>query len=167
MHDVFAHATFAARSPADFKVQHMILFPPAWAAFRFTTELKWKLVPFSATKLNEVPEDERGVYSFVVQPGVANHPASYLLSVRKTGRNFRARYREYLRDFEAGIESRRPHISGMLAKWNGYLWFCYAHIDDEAEIVPAEDALLAAYLPPTNVELSGKLRKKMAFLFGT
>jgi hypothetical protein len=44
---------------------------------------------------------------------------------------------------------------------------CYANIDDKAEIVPAEDALLEAYLPPTNVEMPGKLRNKMAFLTGT
>jgi hypothetical protein len=49
MHDVFAHATFAARSPADFKIQHMILFPPAWKAFRLPTKLDWKLIPFSSS----------------------------------------------------------------------------------------------------------------------
>ena len=65
------------------------------------------------------------------------------------------------------MDSRRPHIAGMLTKWSGYLWFCYAPIPDETKIEATEDALLAAYLPPTNVEMPGKLRQRMAFILGT
>jgi len=168
MHDVFASTVFAPRSPADFKLQNMILFPRAWAGFRSPVKLQWEQVPFSPTRAREVPNNECGVYSFVVQPGIANHPAcSYLLYVGKTERNFRKRYQEYLADLRAGMTSRRPHIAGMLTKWSGYLWFCYAPIRDEGKIVETEDALIEAYLPPTNVEMEGKLRKKMAFLLGT
>ena len=55
----------------------------------------------------------------------------------------------------------------MLTKWNGYLSFCYAPISDESKIVETEDALIAAYLPPANVEMPGKLRRRMAFILGT
>jgi hypothetical protein len=146
----------------------MFLFPPAWAGCTLTTTLTWNFIRFDPTQSVNVPNDQRGVYSFVVQPGIANHPScSYLLYVGKTERNFRVRYQEYLRDEVAGIDSRRPHVSGMLCKWKGYLWFYYAHIADEAQIVPIEDALLASYLPPTNVEMPGKLNQKIAFLLGT
>jgi hypothetical protein len=168
MYDIFTHALFQPKSPADFKVQYMILFPPAWAACALSVSLSWQVVPFDAARVKDVPDNQRGIYSFVVQPGIANHPAcSYLLYVGQTARNFRVRYEEYLRDEAAGIEGRRPHISGMLCKWKGYLWFCYAHIEDESLIETTEDALLAAFLPPTNIEMPGKLNQKMAFLLGT
>lgn len=168
MHDIFPQSAFTARSVADFKVQNLILFPRAWAGFRPPVPLRWDTVPFSPARASDVPKDEGGVYSFVVQPGIANHPAcSYLLYVGKTERNFRVRYREYLRDLRAGMEARRPHIAGMLTKWNGHLWFCYATIRDTNKIVETEDALIEAYLPPTNVEMEGELRRKMAFLLGT
>ena len=168
MHDVFSHTVFTSRSVADFKVQNMILFPDAWAAFRSPVALRWEQVPFSATRARDVPDDQAGVYTFVVQPGIASHPAcSYLLYVGKTERNFRVRFREYLSDLRAGMDSRRPHIAGMLTKWNGYIWFCYAPIRDGEKIEATEDALLAAYLPPTNVEMPGKLQRRMAFILGT
>ena len=168
MHDVFSHAAYTPRSVADFKVQNLILFPDAWAAFRPPLALRWEQVPFSASRARDVPDDAAGVYSFVVQPGIANHPAcSYLLYVGKTERNFRVRFREYLSVLRAGIESRRPHVAGMLTKWSGHLWFCYAPIPDKKKIKATEDALLAAYLPPTNVEMPGKLSQRMAFILGT
>lgn len=168
MHDVFPNSVFEPQSVGDFKVQNMILFPRAWEAFVPPVQLQWEKIPFDPSRAKDVPNDKKGVYSFVVQPGIASHPAcSYLLYVGMTGRNFRVRYREYLINLRDGIESRRPHISGMLTKWNGFLWFCYAPIQDEAKIEETEDALLAAYLPPTNIEMPGKLRNKMAFLHGT
>jgi hypothetical protein len=168
MHDIFPNAQFQPTNLAAFKIQNMFLFPPAWAGCALPAALTWSFVRFDPAQTANVPDDQRGVYSFVVQPGIANHPAcSYLLYLGKTERNFRIRYQEYLRDESAGIESRRPHISGMLCKWKGYLWFCYAHIADPEQIVPTEDALLASYLPPTNVEMPGKLNQKIAFLLGT
>lgn len=168
MHDVFPQSVFEPRSPADFKIQNMILFPRAWAGFKSPVALSWEKVPFSPTRASEVPKDEGGVYSFVVQPGLANHPAcSYLLYIGKTERNFRVRYREYLANLREGMESRRPHIAGMLKKWDGYLWFCYAPISDGSKIEETEDALIEAYLPPTNVEMRGELRRRMAFILGT
>jgi hypothetical protein len=167
MYDIFSYV-FQPKSLADFKIQNMILFPRAWEECALSVNLTWNLVQFDAVRIQEVPNDQRGIYSFVVQPGIANHPAcSYLLYVGQTARNFRVRYREYLQDEAAGIDGRRPHISGMLNKWKGHLWFCFAHIDDESMIEPTEDALLAAYLPPANIEMPGKLNQKIAFLLGT
>lgn len=168
MHDVFPHQASPSRGLADFKVHWLLLFPDAWARCKLPLKLSWELLPFSAAHLPRVPDDKRGVYSFVVQPGIADHPAcSYLLYVGQTGRNFRARYREYLREQAQGENSRRPHVSGMLNKWKDHLWFCFAHIEDATVIVPTEDALLEAYLPPTNVELPGRLRNRIAWHFGT
>jgi hypothetical protein len=63
---------------------------------------------------------------------------------------FRDRFRQYLQERAVGDASRRVHVTQMLMKWEGFLWFCYAAIADQEAIEPAEDALLAAYLPPCN-----------------
>lgn len=101
------------------------------------------------------------MYSFVVQPGIAQHPnCSYLLYVGKTKRTFRARYQEYLRDLNKDSQgTRRPHVTVMLQKWEKYLWFYYAHVDGEKLINQVETALIAAYLPPTNKDLPGTLQQ--------
>ena len=136
----------------DYKLPRMILSPRHWADYTCQVNLNWQPIPFSADRVADVPNDARGVYTFVVQPGIANHPqCSYLLYVGKVERQvFRDRYRQYLREKQMMQEARRPHISRMLQKWDGYLWFFYAEIADEAQITEVEDALLAAYLPSHN-----------------
>jgi len=168
MQDIFSHLIQPAQSLADYKVHKLVLFPKAWKECKVPTKLHWKKIRFDSKNAPNVPADERGVYSFVVEPNVANHPAcSYLMYVGKTERNFRKRYQEYLRDFSLASGSRRLHVAGMLNKWQGYLWFCYAPIKDSALITSTEDALLAGFIPPTNVELPGKLRDAIAWSFGT
>lgn len=167
MHDVFSQSAFALDNIAVYKVQNLLLFPQSWAGFRRSIKLHWNLVRFSPEHAKDVPKDAGGVYSFVVQPGIADHPAcSYLLYVGKTKRNFRVRYQEYLAEQRASDNSRRLAINGMLSKWNGYLWFCYAPISSQEKIAELEDALLAAYLPPFNKNLPGKLNWQRARVFG-
>src|SRR3989304_4240859 len=104
MNDIFAQASCQFDSIADFKVQHMILFPSAWGNVKLSVDLSWHIVRFDAESVKDVPDDQRGIYSFVVQPGIADHPAcSYLLYVGQTVRNFRVRYEEYLRVEAEGI----------------------------------------------------------------
>jgi len=136
----------------DYKVPRMILSPRHWEKFSCPVNLVWKPIHFSTDRAKDVPNNSYGVYTFVVQPGIAQHPqCSYLLYVGKVERQvFRARYRQYLREKEQMQDSRRPHISRMLQKWDGYLWFFYAPIENTELISQVEDALLAAYLPDHN-----------------
>ena len=78
---------------------------------------------------------------------------------------FRDRYRQYLQERNAGDQSRRVHVTQMLLKWDGFLWFCYAAIDDKNAIVLAEDALLAAYLPPCNRRFPATVENDIKKLF--
>lgn len=132
-------------------------------------QLNWKIVRFSQTDLNNVPDDVQGVYTFVLKPGVADHPAcAYLLYVGKTERQgFRQRYKQYLRDLKAGSESRRPHVTEMLEKWHEFLWFCYAPVGKHDIIDAIEKALLSAYLPPTNKDFPAEISRSLRKLFGT
>jgi len=136
----------------DYKMERMILSPNHWAAFACPIDLVWEPIRFAEECVNQVPNNERGVYSFVVKPGIANHPhCSYLLYIGKVkDQAFRARYRQYLHEQQKGQDARRVHVSRMLQKWDGHLWFCYAPIENEELIGAVEDALLAAYLPSHN-----------------
>ncbi len=151
-----------------YHLKRMILSPKQWRACRLPIELKWEYVRFNEKNAQHLPSDYGGVYTFVVQPGIANHPAcSYLLYVGKTEKqNFRTRYRDYLRDKKLRDKSRRPHVEEMLSKWNGHLWFYYARIDQEELIDSIERILLTAYLPPVNKIFPGEAQQSLKRFFG-
>ncbi len=148
----FSSAPGAKRTLADFHIKRMVLSPAHWKKCSLKVDLNWSFVHFTKSNKAHVPADKRGVYSFCVQPRIAKHPAcSYLLYIGMVeNQGFRARYEQYLADSQAGESSRRPHVTEMLEKWEGYLWFCYASIAKKDLIEKTEDKLLAAYLPPTN-----------------
>lgn len=162
------------RMPFDFQRQadelrphekRFILSPQQWAQYQPITDLVWQIVRFGTDQANSVPGNTRGVYTFVVQPGIANHNwCSYLLYVGKTTeQTFRKRFRQYLRE-RRDPKTKRPHITDMLTRWDGYLWFCYAEMTDKAAIVQTEDSLQKAYLPPFNKEFPAEIRDALKVL---
>lgn len=153
MHDIFTTARpLTGYVLSDYRISRMVLSPPHWARFRWPHNVAWKAVQFTPANAGQVPDDQRGVYTFLVKPGIADHPeCAYLLYVGMVkDQFFRDRFRQYLQERAVGDASRRVHVTQMLMKWEGFLWFCYAAIGDQEAIEPAEDALLAAYLPPCN-----------------
>jgi len=154
---------------ADFHVKRMVLCPFQWQACRLPVNLNWQTVKFTRANATRIPTIGCGVYTFLVQPEIANHPyCSYLLYVGETERqNFRTRYRQYLRDKKAGDRSTRPHVTDMLQKWDGFLWFCYAAINNPNIIEDVENRLLTAYLPPTNKDFPAKVSQALRRLFGS
>jgi len=147
----------------DFHLKRMILYPPLWLDFSLPAgvTLNWQVIRFGGDSTDHVFNTYGGVYSFIVQPNIASHPlCSYLLYVGRTKRSFRERYLEYLRDLNKDSQNtRRPHVTVMLQKWESYLWFCYARVDGEDAIKQTETALITAYLPPTNKDLPGVLQQ--------
>jgi hypothetical protein len=147
----------------DFHMKRMFLYPKMWADFSLPSgvSLSWNVMRFGDDNSEHVFNSYGGVYSFVVQPEIALHPlCSYLLYVGRTKRHFRARYQEYVRDLNKDpLETRRPHVTVMLQKWEKYLWYCYARVDGEQLIKQTETALISAYLPPTNKDLPGALQQ--------
>lgn len=169
MYDIVPHPRrHEKHGLGDFHVKRMILSPFQWAACRLPVALNWDVVRFTQNNLRMIPRT-CGVYTFLVQPGIANHPCcSYLLYVGETeNQNFRQRYQQYLREKQAGDESRRPHVTDMLQKWDGFLWFCFAKIDQAEMIEKVEKVLLTAYLPPTNKTFPAKVSWALRGLFGT
>lgn len=169
MYDIVPHARGRRRRAlADFHLKRMVLSPFQWAACRLPVDLTWKTVKFTQRNNQMIPETG-GVYSFLVQPGIANHPCcSYLLYVGKTeNQTFRRRYQQYIREKRAGDESGRPHVTDMLEKWDGFLWFCFARIKQADLIENVENALLTAYLPPSNKAFPAKVSHALRVLFGS
>lgn len=172
MEDPIAAHVFDRANPklADFQINRMVLYPTQWAQFKLPSSisLNWTCVRFGRDSYSIIPDSYGGVYTFIVKPEIANHPfCSYLLYVGKANK-FRQRYNKYLNNYDKNaIETDHPHVTAMLQKWDKYLWFCYARIDQQNLIKRVEDKLIQAYLPPTNKMIPGKIGIAIRMLFGT
>ena len=128
-----------------------ILWPQKWGAYNLLDLFDWEIHPFQPDQIENIPR-EPGIYSFVIQPGIASHPyCSYLMYIGKTKRTLRVRFCEYLR--EQDDEAGRPNILRLLNKYQGYLHFCCSTIDEKERIGEIEDELIKAFLPPCNDRL--------------
>ena len=145
---------------ADFRkyrITRFILHPDQWEEYPNRVTLEWKVVKFNTENATLLPTDKKGVYSFIVQPGIADHPLlAYPLYIGMTKENFRARYRYYLR--EPSHPKSRPLITEMLTKWSEHLYFVYAPIENENIIKDVEEDLLAALIPPRNSDFPAKIQ---------
>ena len=160
---------FSAKKPfvmGNYRVERMVLSPSHWRAFSPPPlKLIWRITKFDPSNVKYVPANQNGVYSFVVDPGIADHPAcAYLVYVGKAeDQSLRARFKQYFGHKKE--TSRRTNISKMLRLWDGYLWFCFAAVADTAKIDSTEQALLNAYLPPFNRSYRGIVAKQLRYLF--
>jgi hypothetical protein len=152
---------------ADYRVLRMVLAPKHWQACNLPVTLSWRGVKFTQRNAAQVPKHANGVYSFVVKPEIANHPScAYLLYVGKAKKQvLRDRFIQYIDERAKGDKSRRPHVTEMLLKWDGFLWFYFAEISSGAKINKVEDCLLAAYLPPSNRIFPSSVRHAVKKLF--
>lgn len=149
-----------------YNVKRFILHPGQWAHYAAGgTPLTWQRVQFSVLNRASVPNNEVGIYSFVVEPSIANHPSvRYLVYIGKTDRqDFRTRYDQYLAEPEK--VKRREHIAQMVEKWPTHLWFYYATLPPNTDITAVEDALLAAFIPPHNHQFPADIRRTVRRAF--
>ncbi len=139
-----------------------ILNPSQWSALTLPVTLNWNIVRFSQNQVLNVPNDEVGVYSFVVKPDIANHSnCSYLMYVgQTTDQSFRMRYRQYLQ--YQRTQTGSFYVVHMLNTWPEHLWFCYASVQQPDSILEIEEHLISAYLPPANRSYPAELREPMA-----
>lgn len=132
-------------------VQHFTLWPRQWQTY--TQSHTWQNEKLEMARATRIPESP-GIYTLIIQPGIAGHPScSYLMYVGQTG-SLRRRFREYL-----GMERRqdgRPKISYFLNKYDQFIFFCYTLVSMEA-LDNVEQGLENAYLPPLNKEYEGTI----------
>jgi hypothetical protein len=124
------------------------LMPQNWENYIQQVDLRWKVVRFTEANLRKIPDDCGGVYTFVIVPNVAKHPkCTYLVYVGET-HEFRQRYQKYLRD--RTDPKARALVKCMLSLWDGYLWYCYAKIEETGLIHTVQDNLIRALDPVVN-----------------
>lgn len=132
-----------------------LLYPQHWIdpANNIPHVLNWNEVPFGVGQLNAVPNNQKGIYCFVVKPEFNQlFETRYLFYVGITTRDFRTRFKEYLNDL-AGKGKPRPKIYTMLKLWDNYLHFYYASLPNDQDIEECEDKLLNTFVPKVNTDI--------------
>jgi excinuclease UvrABC nuclease subunit len=130
-----------------------ILWPRLWQDYRNTHA--WQMYRLCPEERSNIPE-QSGIYTLLIQPSIAEHPAcSYLMYVGKSN-SLRRRFGNYLN--ERTRETGRPKLLRLLNKYPDYIWFCYT-IVPEAELDDVETALYTAYLPPSNDQYTAEISR--------
>lgn len=165
MHDIFRDP--AIHTLESFLLKRMVLSPKHWGRYTLKHRLKWKPVQFKRSNLKKVPANQKGVYSFIVRPKIASHPqCAYLMYIGMVeDQSFKARFSQYLKEQSDGPNARRIHVTELLCKWDSFLWFYFAPISKKSLIKKTEDALLEAYLPPSNRRFPATVKHHIAKLF--
>lgn len=140
-----------------YNVGNIVLSPNRWATFKYESELEWIRVKFEQEKIEEIPDDKYGVYSFIVEPGIANHPyCSYLLYIGKAeNQSLRKRIAQYF--YEPNDPKGRAPIQDMITDWLSHLYICFAVIEEVNKIDALENTLIEAFVPPMNQRFRGEL----------
>ena len=123
------------------------LSPDLWKHLDLPQQLHWTRTTFDQTEGRDIPNDQIGVYAFVLELNIAGIGLAYLLYVGKTTEHFRARFRKYKRD-QHDPYTKRALVQLMLNAWPGRLAFYYAPIEDRNIVKEIEDQLIAAFKPP-------------------
>jgi hypothetical protein len=132
-------------------MQRVIFWKQRWTDFAPPAGIvwNWTSVPFAPASANVVPNNQHGLYTFVLCPGVAAHPKNqFVLYVGKAEQTtLRERFQHYFQEMK---KVKRPHICYALNKYEGNLEFCFTPVAAQNDIEPGEDALLVALMPPFN-----------------
>lgn len=131
--------------------------------------LDWAFVKYGLDDIEQVPDDTRGIYAFIVrQPSNVLPPHHYIFYIgiagRQSNRSIRARYRDYLRP--RALMKRSPLVRRMVAYWHTNLFFYFAPIPDEIDsdgLENLERILNGALMPPCSegdLEVSLKQKRK-------
>lgn len=132
-----------------------VLWRRKWQQYTCPSQLVWTIYRLRESERANIP-DTAGIYTLLVQPGIASHPwCSYLMYVGQT-RSLYRRFGEYLRDERR--ETGRPKIFRLLTMYSDYLWFCFSPVPIQ-ELDSVEDALITAYMPPANDQVPAEVRQ--------
>lgn len=137
------------------RVIRFALWDKQWNKFISPVPLHWNHIQ-AVKSLKKTLPPKQGVYCFVVRPEIAGmNWAGYVLYVGKTERQtFRERFPQYFDE----VKKKKPRlwVRSMLRMWPKHLFYYYAETPP-SEAGKAEDALLAALMPPNNERLPGTL----------
>jgi len=138
-------------------LKRFILWPKQWTKYPARVPLIWSHIRYRQQNFRRLP-NVRGVYAFVVKPGIAAlRNCNYLMYVGKAlDQTLRTRCPQYLA--EEKLLKGRPRIKELLANWRTHLFLCFASVGGpKTNVTKAENDLLAAFLPPCNTRFPGRL----------
>jgi hypothetical protein len=132
-----------------------ILWPKKWLSYHDSTIRGWRVFRLHKAERRRIPS-RSGIYTLLVQPGVARHPAcSYLMYVGQAV-SLKQRFGQYLnRERRA---SGRPKIFRLLNVYSNHIWFAFTGAA-KTRLDLIEDRLIEAHLPPCNDQLPARIRK--------
>jgi hypothetical protein len=132
-----------------------VLWRRKWEEYAHPSPLSWQNCQLTESQRGQVPKDS-GIYTLIIQPGIALHPAcSYLIYVGQTNSLYR-RFGEYLN--ESKNETGRPKVTWWLRRYPQHIWF-YFTLVDKSDLDTVENCLLSAYFPPANDQYPASVRK--------
>ena len=136
---------------------NILLWPKLWVDYMDTRPDNWvKQKLHKATDRTKIPKAP-GIYTLIVQPGIANHPGcSHVMYVGKAD-NLNKRFGEYLTK-EQSDKYGRPKIFRLLHKFPDHMWFCFCEIPKK-DLHDVEDHLINAYAPPCNDDFPAEISK--------
>tara|TARA_R110002051_G_scaffold278366_1_gene339742 strand:+ start:498 stop:1019 length:522 start_codon:yes stop_codon:yes gene_type:complete len=160
----FANA--AANEVAKFKFG-VILSPTRLLVDDYAVaNLNWSHIPYGREKIEQVPDDQRGIYAFVIcnDNGILP-PHNYVMYIGIAGRNsdrsLRTRYKDYLNEKSV---LKRAKIARMIGTWRTVLRFYFAPVGAEVDsdaLEAIEETLNNALMPPfSQGDLAVDLKKK-------
>lgn len=131
------------------------LWPKQWRGYAaHQASFTWTLVRLEKAQRTSVPKVP-GIYTILVQPGIADHPhCSFLLYVGKAS-DLHKRFGDY--NTTERREVGRPKLFRMLNIYSDYVWFCFTPVA-ASELTKVEDVLIAAYMPHCNDDMPADLR---------
>jgi len=143
------------------------LWPLKWRAYPTTKIYDWTAVKLTRAEHGNIP-DVPGIYTLLVQPGIAGHPATSFLMYVGRAKSLRQRFGNYL-----GPEKKatgRPKIFELLNRYPDNVCFCYTKVSskdnyNEADLYEVELALWEAYIPPQNDMRPAKPKSPRRALF--
>lgn len=127
------------------------LVPDAWKAFGGDLlPCSWQMTKLDQSGRNHpCLGDRAGIYTLLVVPGIATHPAcAYLMYVGQT-HNLGDRFGNYL--VTEKKTRKRPNVFRLLNIYEGYIWFCFTEVEAD-RLDEYENALMDAYMPPVNAK---------------
>ena len=148
-----AQVDLAVREIAQFNVEAVI--NPKFMSFSDypVASLSWSSVRYGSDDLDQVPDNTRGVYAFVISHcSPVLPPHGYVVYVgiagKNSGRSLRARYRDYLNTKKI---LKRDRVTKMIGNWADVLHFVYAPVSNQTsadDLIELEQQINGALLPP-------------------
>lgn len=128
------------------------LWPKRWQSYPKDKAYEWIMVQLVGEQHPSIP-DVPGIYTLLIQPRIAGHPACSFLMYVGRAKSLNKRFGNYL-----GPEKRatgRPKIFELLNRYPDNVWFCYTQVSskeeyEEWDLYEIELALWEAYIPPKN-----------------